>query len=271
MAKRVQSPSSINTYNQCPRRYFYQYLLKLPTGENIYSVKGKIVHSVLEKFFDIDIQHFKEENYKKELSYYMKNLFNAFWIKNLEKFEDIGATEKLIISARQEIAEMLANWLQAFFEKIDCSKLNFHDAFQKFKPVEREAEYKSEEHKVKGFIDVVENVEGEIKVLDYKTSGSFEITESYELQLAIYALLYKEKHGVLPHKLSIWFLKDREKTIEADEKIIEKAINEIKDIHIKTSSNCIDDYPKKTSPLCKWKNGQCDFYEQCFGESAKFK
>ena len=271
MGKRVQSPSSINTYKQCPRRYYYQYILKLPTCENIHFVKGKIAHSVLEKFFDIDINHFKEENYKKELSYYMKNLFNAFWLKNLEKFEDVGASEKDVITARHELAEMLANWLQSFFERIDSSGLSFHKAFEKFKPVEIEAAYESEKHQVKGFIEVVENVDGEIKVLDYKTSGSFEITESYELQLAIYALLYREKHGKLPHKLSIWFLKDKEKIIEADEKIIEKAIGEIANIHIKTESNRIDDYPKQVSNLCKWRTGKCDFYDHCFSESAKFK
>lgn len=271
MAKRVQSPSSINVYKQCPRRYFYQYILKLPTKDNIHSVKGKIAHSVLEKFFDMDITHFKEEDYKKELSYYLKNLFNAIWLKKLEKFQEIEADEKTIISAKEEIAGMMANWLQAFFEKIDNSGLSFQEAFNKFKPVERESRYESKEHKVRGFVDVVEKTDDEIKVLDYKTSGSFGITENYELQLAIYALLYKEKHGKLPHKLSIWFLKDREKTVEVDEKMIEKAVDEIKNVHINTESNNIEDYPKKPSPLCKWRTGQCDFYETCFKESKNFK
>lgn len=271
MPKRVQSPSSINTYRQCPRKYFYQYILKLPTGENIHLVKGKIAHSVLEKFFDIDIKHFKEENYKKELSYFMKNLFNAFWLKNLSKFADIRANEKEIIEAREEIAEMLANWLQCFFDRIDNSGLSFGEAFKKFKPIEVEAEYSSPKHMVKGFIDVVEDIDGEIKVLDYKTSGSFEISDNYELQLAIYALLFKEKHGKLPHKLSIWFLKDKEQILEMDERLIDKAIKEIEAIHSKTDTNLIENYPKVTSGLCKWRTGKCDFYDTCFRESANFK
>lgn len=270
MAKRIQSPSSINTYKQCPRRYFYQYILKLPTYENIHVVKGKITHSVLEKFFDLDIQHFKDENYKKELSYFMKNLFNAFWLKNLEKFEEVRANEQMIIAAKEEIAGMLANWLQSFFDKVDKSGLNFKEAFEKFRPVETESSYKSDEHMVRGYIDVVEEVDGEIKVLDYKTSKSSELKEEYQLQLAIYALLYKEKHGKIPHKLSIWFLKDKEKIIDADEKMIENAIATIKDVHIKTETDNIDEYPKKTSPLCKWNAGKCDFYDACFQESKKF-
>jgi ATP-dependent helicase/DNAse subunit B len=53
MPKRVQSPSSINTYNQCPRKYYYQYILKLPTRPSIHLVRGNIAHSVLEDFFSI--------------------------------------------------------------------------------------------------------------------------------------------------------------------------------------------------------------------------
>ena len=263
MPQRIQSPSSINIYKNCPRRYYYQYIAGLPTKENIYSVKGKLAHTILEKFFDIDIKHFSEADYKKELSYYMKNLFNACWLKSLESFENVGAREKDMSEAKQEIAEMLANWLQSFFEKID-SVGDFKAAFKKFKPVEREVEYISKNHLVKGFIDVVEDVDGEIKILDYKTSKSLELTPEYKLQLAIYALLYKEKHDKLPNKIGIWFLRDKEVIVDVAPGMIDDAINEIKNIHFRTESSNQDDYPKNVTRLCKWSNGQCDFYGECF-------
>ena len=53
----MQSPSSINTYKQCPRKHFYQYILNLPTKPSIYLIRGSIVHEVLEKFFDIKRQN----------------------------------------------------------------------------------------------------------------------------------------------------------------------------------------------------------------------
>ncbi|MBW3022482.1 PD-(D/E)XK nuclease family protein [Candidatus Woesearchaeota archaeon] len=264
MAKRIQSPSSINTYKSCPRRYYYQYIAGLPTKDNIYSVKGKLAHTILEKFFDIDIKHFSNEDYKKELSYYMKNLFNACWLKSLEHFESVGATEQEMTSAKQEIAEMLANWLQSFFEKVDKEGDDIKAAFKKLKPIEREVEYISRNHLVKGFIDVVEDNDGEIKILDYKTSKKSDLTPEYKLQLAIYALLYKEKHGKIPKKLGIWFLREKEVVINVEPGIIDDAVKEIKDIHFKTETNDIENYPRKTSPLCKWSNGQCDFYEHCF-------
>jgi len=263
MPKRIQSPSSINIYKNCPRRYYYQYVAGLPTRENIHSVKGKLAHTILEKFFDIDIKHFNDQEYKKELSYYMKNLFNACWLKSLESFENVGAVEKDMTEAKQEIAEMLANWLQNFFERIDKEE-DFKTAFKKFKPVEREAEYISENHMVKGFMDVIEDVDGEIKIIDYKTSKSLELTPEYKLQLGIYALLYREKHGKLPHKISVWFLRDREVIVNVEPGMIDDVIKEIKEIHFRTESKSIDDYPKSVSRLCKWSTGQCDFYEECF-------
>ena len=64
MAKRVESPSSINTFKQCPRKYYYQYVAKLPTVSNIHQVRGNIAHSTLENFYDIDVSGFEQENYE---------------------------------------------------------------------------------------------------------------------------------------------------------------------------------------------------------------
>src|SRR3989338_6780202 len=82
---RMQSPSSINTYKQCPRKYFYQYILKLPTKPSICLIRGSIVHEVLEKFFDLDIASLDEA----ELEFGMRSFVTAhllrLWTKNKQK------------------------------------------------------------------------------------------------------------------------------------------------------------------------------------------
>jgi len=40
---------------------------------------------------------------------------------------------------------------------------------------------------------------------------------------------------------------------------------EVEQIHASTASDDIRDYPMRPSPLCKWRTGQCDFYDICFG------
>ena len=64
--KKVQSPSSIKTYKQCPRKYYYSYILGLEQPPNVHTVRGNIAHSVLEHFFDPLAILKKLQNYLKD-------------------------------------------------------------------------------------------------------------------------------------------------------------------------------------------------------------
>ena len=75
LAKRIESPSSINTFKQCPRKYFYQYIQELPVLSNIHQVRGSIAHSTLEKFYDLDVTQFKEEDYANQFQSAIQKLF----------------------------------------------------------------------------------------------------------------------------------------------------------------------------------------------------
>lgn len=146
----------------------------------------------------------------------------------------------------------------------------FDEAFLAARPV-REKKLISEEHKVLGFVDVIEMVEDKIvKVIDYKTSAKDAITPEYELQLSIYALLINETYGYPPEEVAIHFLRHGERSIKVYPEFMEMAKKEIAWVLERIADEGIDNYPKKVSPLCKWENargsGQCDFYEYCFGQ-----
>ncbi|MFQ5474964.1 MAG: RecB family exonuclease [Candidatus Nanoarchaeia archaeon] len=273
MPKRVQSPSSINTFKQCPRRYYYQYIKKLPTYPNIYTVRGNIVHSALERFFEINPDTIDPSDFKPELASYLSNLFEAFWRKRdseLNRYTKSPDQKKIFYD---ESRMMLGNWLNSFFDRLkeEMNDLSFAEAFDKIKPVKVEVEYRSEKHSVRGFIDVIEENDGEIKLVDYKTSKvKKRISKEYKLQLSIYALLYKEKHGVLPSKVSIWFLRGSEEILPVDEQMVKDAAFEIEQIHFATESSAISDYKTNITPLCKWSNGQCDFYDFCIKDRNSF-
>src|SRR3989338_10922672 len=79
MAKRVESPSSINTFKHCPRKYYYQYIEKLPSLPNIQQVRGNIAHSTLENFYDIDLSKFDEKNYELKFKEIIQKLFFHYW------------------------------------------------------------------------------------------------------------------------------------------------------------------------------------------------
>ena len=50
--------------------------------------------------------------------------------------------------------------------------------------------------------------------------------------------------------------------------MVEAARAEVEIVHMSTESETILDYPKKEGPLCKWRTGQCDFYDVCFGQKS---
>ena len=78
-------------------------------------------------------------------------------------------------------------------------------------------------------------------------------------------MLYEEKHGFLPTKVGIDFLKFDEPhlCLDVDRKLVEFAQKEVAMIHEKTVSKEKLDYPKRITALCRWHSGQCDFYDLC--------
>jgi len=262
---RVQSPSSIKTYKHCPRKYFYQYIAKLPTVPNIHQIRGNIVHAVLEKFFQANMGGIDDGNFPQRLHLIMQDLLVKEWKGDRERLDLLGMSEDQYVRYFEDSMSMLSNWLHQFCEKIRKSPLSFPRAWAALVPREQEQHYQSQKFYVRGFIDAVEEIDGQIRVMDYKTDKDPDI-EKHRLQLAIYALLYKEKHGTLPDKSGIYFLKGGEQHITVDEGLVEFAKREIAMVHEKTQSLDKKTYPKNITPLCKWSTGQCDFYDTCFNE-----
>ena len=202
MAKRVQSPSSINLYKQCPRRYFYQYILKLPTKPSIHLIRGNVVHSVLEKFFEIDIKSFGED-YRFGLRSFMTACLVKLWNEKKDSIVKLGLTGQQLEFYLIESQKMLNDFVEYFSKKLDKKVKETGDIEKSFKALSPvvEEEIVNLELGVKGFIDAIHEEEGEIKIVDYKTSKKDELTDAYRLQLAIYALLYKLKYGKAPAKV----------------------------------------------------------------------
>ncbi|MBU0471094.1 MAG: PD-(D/E)XK nuclease family protein [Nanoarchaeota archaeon] len=259
---RVESPSSINTYKQCPRKYYYHYIEELPTTPSIHLIRGKIVHEVLENFYEIDSKINSEDALRLHLFW----LLEKTWSEHYSELLELNMDERKLKSYYDESKMMLQNWFSRFKKKLRVQLKNgstFKKAVKHLTPI-REMEFTSDNFKVRGFMDVVFERGDNTVILDYKTSKKSDITKEYRLQLGIYALLYEEEKGKRPDLVGIDFLKYSEILISVDDKLVEEAKKEIKYMHTKTITNNKHDYPKKTSPLCRWSSGQCDYYEKCF-------
>lgn len=260
---RIQSPSSINTFFQCPRKYFYQYIEKLDTFPSIHLVRGRIAHSVLEDFFKLNIEAVSTENYDFEFKIILHELLSKHWTKSQAEIAGLGMSNYEVDFYLNETKQMIQFWVLDFLKKlkIEMDSKNLIDAFRFLTP-KTEMYLCSEEHGVRGYIDAIFTC-NEVKIIDYKTSKRDHITDAYRLQLAIYAMLYDEKYGKLPDKVGIHFLKFCEKVMDVDKDMVDYAKREVAFIHENTQSKELCDYPKKESPLCRWRTGQCDFYDKC--------
>ena len=267
MTKRIESPSSINTFKQCKRKYYFQYIEKLPTIANIHQVRGNIAHSTLEHFYDIDTSGLTIENYHLKLKEIAQKLFLHQWKAYQEKLTGLKLSADAYKFYFEETMMMIMNWINHFLEDLSArtqkNNCSLQEAFMELTPL-REQEYRSDNYSVRGFIDAIKNLDEEVQIIDYKTNSSFDLKDENKLQLAIYSLLYFEKHGKMPSKVGIFFLRHKLKWITVDSQLMELAKREISLIHAHTSSTeQKEDYPKTVTSLCKWSSGQCDFYDVC--------
>ena len=152
------------------------------------------------------------------LQYMPKNKFFEGWLKDVGHSADYimrkagkegtqvhEACEKLVLG--EEVTWMddygNAKYSQIVWEMI----LKFADFWRTHKPelISTESFVWSDEHKFAGTADLVVKMDGEVWLLDIKTSNS--VHKSYDLQLASYAKGLEESKGVKIERTGIIWLK----------------------------------------------------------------
>ncbi len=253
---KIQSPSSINTYLLCPRKYYYRYIKRLIPPEDIALIRGRILHKVVENIFNI-----KElsENYEFELKIVSLDLLNKVWNENLPTIKSLNLNQNVINSYFEESKEMALKFINHITNKIKQSSLDVNTTFNNMKGI-REITLESGQLGVKGIIDVV----NDDKIIDYKTSSRDDITEEYKTQLGIYSILFNEKFKKPLSSASLFFFKFGEREVKITDSDIIEAKEKINIVKSKTSSENLIDYPQKIGRFCKWSTGKCPYFGLCF-------
>lgn len=257
---RVESPSSINTFKGCKRKYYYTYIAGLPLKESLITIKGKIVHSVLENFFNLDPSKISGDNYEFELKAIVIDLLRQSWLNKKKDLSKLGVGDEHLEYHFEETKSMLLDWLASFVDRLD--KQDFTASFNKFRP-KTEVTVTSDSLMAKGIIDAVYEQDGKIILIDYKTSSNDVFREEHRLQLAIYALLYYSQYGKMPEAVGVNYLKFGERLISVNKNLLDYARNEIQEVHLNTKSIDIQNYTRNPGKRCKWSDGECDFFDVC--------
>ena len=127
MAKRVQSPSSIKTYKNCPRKYYYTYVMGIKAHPNVHMVRGNITHSVLEKFFDIDTSVIDMENHETHLKVVVQKLLLTEWQNYKKELDGLELMKEQEMHYFEETVLMLFNWVEMFSRRLQEKEGTFFE------------------------------------------------------------------------------------------------------------------------------------------------
>ncbi len=235
------SYSQINTYELCPLKYKYQYVLKIPTGPHAAASFGSSVHNALQKFY----QTFTTD---KEIGLtHLLNLLEASWIP-----VGYGSREEQK-KQKEEARQMLENYFHSFHTP-EIAVMDLEKLFKIKVGSDVFLTGKIDRVDVKG--------DGAIEIIDYKTGNMPDEKKlKKDMQLAIYAMAANDyglyRKPIEKINLSFYYLAHREKvTVTRNEEDIHDVKLKVREIADKIR---MGEFPARTGPWC----ARCDFRMIC--------
>lgn len=194
--QRILSPTAINTYLSCPRKYYLRYIKKLPGRPSIHLLRGSIVHKTLHEFH-IQSGRAPPMTDAKDIRKELIRIFQRQWQAEKTALDSLGLSRELLGDYYLDSADMLNNYAHWY-------------ARQPIPPIVESAELKifSDRLGLMGIIDAVRTNDNGTFLVDYKTSKDCSITEDITRQALLYALLYQDRNDEIPLAVYIHFLKD---------------------------------------------------------------
>jgi len=263
---RVESPTSILTYTQCPRKYYYRYVKRLEQKPSIHLLVGDVVHSTIAAFHNADIHDMPGESLVGILHTRLVEEFRKRWDEKKEVLRSLGIGWEDEKAFYQDAWMMLDKFFQHHVNGVVAYQyrhnVNLVEAFRRLRP-KTETKIISKKHGLMGVIDAIFDIDGKIVIIDYKTSKRAEMNDECLTQLALYALLYKESTGRVPDFVGIHFLRRGEMTLRVTPELLALGEDVRRRMQALISGDDITIYPQRITGLCKYRTGQCDYYEQC--------
>lgn len=254
-SSRSLSPSRASDFMSCPLLYRFRVIDKIPETPSPVAVRGTVVHSVLERLFDLPAADRTPDR--------ALTMLEPAW-------EDLVAAEpELAAMFGEDVGDLpaddLVDWLkecrvllERYFDLEDPARLE---------PAEREIYVETlldSGLTLRGYIDRVDVAPtGEVRIVDYKTGRSpnvwFEAKALF--QMKFYALVVWRTRGVIPRMLQLIYLGNSEVLrYEPDERDLLATERKLDALWkaIRRAHDTGEWRPNK-SRLCDW----CDHKSRC--------
>lgn len=247
----IYSYSKLNTFENCPLKFRYQYIDKLisEVGKSIEAFLGSMVHETLEWLYK-QVKMNKVPETEEVLK-----IYEGLWKKNFDE-ESIFFVNDF---TNEDFFELGKKFLVDYYKRYHPFKENTI-ATEKRILINLD---KKGKYKLQGYVDrlVYNKKEGAYEIHDYKTGSHLKTTKDLEIdkQLGLYSLGIKEMYPDADRVCLIWhflaFDKEfcSERTEEQLEALKEQTIELIKKIE------STKEFSPKTSRLCGW----CEFKTIC--------
>jgi len=246
MSKKLEliklSASAVKSYEQCPRKYFFNYIQKAPKKQWDHFDLGNLCHKTLEIFHEVYI---REGTKKRSLGKIMSYAFSVA----RQDFKHV--TDQMLAEAK----DMLADYLKAV-KKNGMPVVKGVEASFKFNI--------TDDILIRGFVDRLDILkDGRFRIIDYKTTKNVKYLDDF--QLLIYGIWLKEEY---PHveafKGAYVLLRHGSKLKEYDFNMedVERVKKELIEYAQKIRDE--DQWTPIPTMLCNW----CDFKEICPAQQA---
>lgn len=245
------SPSRASDFKSCPLLYRFRTIDRLPEAPSRAAMRGTMVHTVLERLFDLP-------RADRTLAA-ARDILPGAWQSLLEE-----APQAAELFAEDSDGSDLAEWLESARELLG-NYFVLEDP-SRIEPAAREqlVEVVIDGLRLRGYVDRIdENQAGDLRVVDYKTGST--PREAFEakalFQMKFYALVLWRTRGVVPRQLRLMYLADTDTLSyapDADELVsFERTLKAIwAAIERATQTG---DFRPSPSGLCAW----CDHQVRC--------
>ena len=249
------SPSRAADFKTCPLLYRFRSIDRLPEARSSAATRGTLVHSVLERLFDLPAA---ERTHGAAAA-----LVQPQWDQLLIDDPEVGALFPSAPGAAPGGPELEA-WLESsrgllenYFALEDPTRIE---------PAAREqhVEVVLDGLTLRGYIDRIDIApSGDVRIVDYKSGAS--PREAFEgkalFQMKFYALVLWRIRGVVPRQLRLMYLADRDTlTYSPDADELERFERTLRAIWAAIDRATQDrDFRPSPSRLCDW----CDHQARC--------
>jgi len=246
------SPSSLSTYTQCPLKYKYSRVNKIPEPPTQATLLGNFVHDVLEAFYG-------QLDPDQRTASSLRSLSTSTWA-------DGGWADRIKGIVKEEESQSFrwnAWWCLENIFKVENPKA------VDVSGVETELNGKILGVPMKGFIDRWFAANGEVRISDYKTGKTPRepYVDDKFTQLLIYAVVLAQEIDEKVTHVELLYLKDGKKFVrDVSDVMIEsvsRMVSETYDAIVSSFKN--DEWPANPTKLCYWchyKNNICEYWKK---------